>query len=81
MMTTRTILMLIGGAIVLLIITALSIALIIQSSRLDKAKTEIQKKAYDKQKTYIEKEYIPAALDKLTTTEKSEMGSVLWGEE
>lgn len=79
-MTIKTTLLIAGGTVVLLIIAVLSIALIIQSSRLDKAKTEIQKKAYDKQKMYIEKEYIPAALDKKTTTEKSRMGSVMWGE-
>jgi hypothetical protein len=80
-MTVKTTLWIAGGAIVLLMIAGLSIALIIQSSRLDKARTEIQKKAYDKQKTYIEKEYIPAALDKKTPNEKSRMGAVLWGDE
>lgn len=80
MATVKRTLWIIGGAIVLLIILALSIALIIQSSRLDKAKAEANKQAYDQNKKHIEIEYIPAALDKKTPNEKSRMGAVMWGE-
>jgi len=80
-MTVKTTLWIAGGTIVLLIIAVLSIALIIQSTRLDKAKAEADKQANDQEKIRIETQYIPAALDKKTTTEKSHMGSVMWGDE
>lgn len=80
-MTAKTTLWLIGGAVVILIIAALSIALIIQSTRLDKAKAEADKQANDQEKIRIETQYIPAALDKIAPNEKSEMGSVMWGDE
>jgi hypothetical protein len=46
----------------------------------DKLRVEAQKQSFNQEKIRIEKEYIPAALDKLTTDEKSHMGSVMWGE-
>lgn len=77
-MTLKQILWIAGGAVVILTIAALAIALIIQSNRLDKAKAEADKQDFNQATYRIVTEYIPAELDKLTTDELSRMGGVLW---
>lgn len=65
---------------VIALVVFLFIRLSVAQSKLDKAQAEIQTQAYNQEKVRIETEYIPAQLGKLTTNEKSHMGSVLWGE-
>jgi uncharacterized membrane protein len=79
-MTLKTKLALIGVGVLILIIAGLLIYGMTTRAKVKALETEAIKQGYGQNKIHIEKEYIPAALGKLTTNEKSHMGSVMWGE-
>ena len=77
-MATKTKLIL--AAIPILLITALAIYGWIQREKVIALEAEKIRQGYNQEKIRIEKEYIPAKLDELTTDELSTIGSNLWGE-
>jgi hypothetical protein len=65
--------------VVILILALIGFA-VVQTNRLRRIEVEKRAQEYRQEQIRIEKEYIPAALDKKTTDELSKMGGVLWGE-
>ena len=65
---------------VVMFIIALIVFGVLQTNRLRSMEVENRAQEYRQEQVRIEKEYIPARLDKKTTDELSKMGGLLWGE-